>query len=157
PVILFGLDSATRTRDPIDSPNKAALRFGVNVICIGRIRKYPKAVSSKNIFPAPVGDSSWVLRIADPHAVVLQPAKDVVRLGAVDTHVIELRDRKVIALPPGIAAIVGIPNAPVITGDEVIGIVGIRPYVVKISVRAVPNSAEASAAVLAHDQGKVRF
>src|SRR5437879_11113221 len=110
---------------------------------IRRIRIYSKAVSSKNIFPAPIGDSSWVLRIADPHAVVLQPAKDVVRIGAVDTHVIELRDRKVIALPPGIAAIVGIPNAPVITGDEVIGIVGIHPPIVEIALRTVPTSAEA--------------
>src|SRR2546430_4749734 len=75
-------------------------------------------------------------------------------VGVVHAHVIELRNRQIIALPPGIAAIVGIPNAAVITDDEVIGIVGIHPNIVEIPVRSVSDSAETSAAVLAHDQGK---
>ena len=156
-VVLFRLDQTAFERDPIDSPNKAALRFSVNIVCIGRIGKHPESVSSKNIFPAAIGDSARVLRIAYPHAVVLQPAKNVIGVGVVHAHVIELRNRQIIALPPGIAAIVGIPNAAVITDDEVIGIVGIHPNIVEIPVRSVSDSAETSAAVLAHDQGKVRL
>jgi hypothetical protein len=76
------------------------------------------------------------LRVAHPHAVVLQAAENVIRLGVVRTYVIELRNRKIIAFPPGVAAVLGIPNASVIAGDHMISILGIHPHTVEITVCA---------------------
>src|SRR5258708_3397151 len=155
-IIGFRLDQPAFQRDPVDSPNKAALRFGLNVVLlVGRTRKPPEPVPSKKIFPAAVGNPAWILRVAYPHAVVLQTAENVVRISIVRAHVIELRDGKIVPLPPSVAAIVRIPNASVIRGDNVIGIVRIHPHIVKIAVRAVPDSAEALPSVLAHDQREV--
>src|SRR5205807_2597258 len=82
-IILFRLDQFAFQRDPVDSPNKAALRFGVNVVCIGRIGKYPETVSAEKIFPAAVGDSARILRIAHPRAIVLEPAENMIRISVV--------------------------------------------------------------------------
>jgi len=60
----------------------------------------------------------------------------VVGLIHVHTDVIELRDRKVLGLPPTIAAIVRIPETAVVTGDQMIGIVGIDPNIVDAETAA---------------------
>src|SRR5260370_26683789 len=156
-IVWLRLNKLAFQREPIDSPNKAALRFGINIACIGRIGKYPETISAKNIFPVAIVEPARILRVAHPNAVVLQPAEYVIGVGVVHTDVIELRDGKIVALPPGIAAVVGIPNASVIAGDDMVGIIGIHPHVVEIPVRAVPDSAEAPAAILAHNHREVRL
>src|SRR5437763_15473635 len=49
------------------------------------------------------------------------------------------------------------PNASVTAGDDMIAIVGIHPHIMETPVCAVPDHAEASAAILAHNQCKVRL
>ena len=87
----------------------------------------------------------------------MQPAKDVVGMGKVHAHVIKLGNRQVISLPPRASAIVGIPNPAIIPRNQPIGMLGINPDIVKISVRAVGDDAETLAAVIAPDQCAVGF
>src|SRR3712207_9516927 len=65
---------------------------------------------------------------------VLQAAVDAVRIGIIDAHVIELRDRKVVAFPPLRPAIVGIPDAAVIASDDGLGVRRIDPKRVLIAI-----------------------
>src|SRR5207245_1420715 len=64
---------------------------------------------------------------------------------------------EVIAFPPAIAAVKGIPNAAVVAGDYIVGVVRIDPDIVKVSVRAAGDVAEALAAVVARNQRSVRL
>ena len=132
-----------------------ALRFHIDIGCVCGIGKRPEAVSAKQVFPAAIGNPSRVLRIPHPNTVVLQSSKNVIRIGIVDAHVIKLRNRQIVAFPPGVAAVVGVPDAAIVAGDEMIGIVGIYPNRMKIPMRSVANTAKALAAILAHNQGEV--
>src|ERR1700722_6766162 len=148
-VVRFWLDEARLQSEPIDAGDKAALRFRINVTGIGWIRKRPESVSAAKIFPPAIGNPAGILGVAHPHAVVLQPTKNVIRISIVRAHVIELRDRQVVTLPPGVAAIVGVPDASVVAGDEVIGIIGIYPHIVEIAVCSIGDRTEAFSAVFA--------
>jgi hypothetical protein len=44
----------------------------------------------------------------------------VVRIGVVDTHMVELGDRQVIGLPPLVRAVVGNPQAAVVAREHVL-------------------------------------
>ena len=74
-----------------------------------------------------------------------------------DADVIELRDRQVVGLPPGVRPVIGDPHAAVVAGDQCIGIVRIDPDVVEIAVGAVGDVTEALAAIVAEDQAQVRL
>src|SRR5579859_569863 len=141
--------------DAIHAANLTALGFGVNVVGIGRVSKDPKTIAAKQIFPTAVGDAAWVLGIADPVAVVLQTSKDVIWIGVVGADVIKLRNWQVVGFPPTAAAVVGIPEAAVIAGDQVVGVFRIDPDVVEIPVRPASDGAETFSAVFAHDQGQI--
>ena len=91
----------------VDAADLAALRLGVDVVRIGRILPHPEAVAAVHVLPARIGDAAGIGRVADPGAVVLQAAVDVVRVGHVDADVIELRDRQVHHVLPPRAAVVG--------------------------------------------------
>src|SRR5208282_3895445 len=82
-IIGLRLDEAALQREAIDARDKAALRFGVNVARVGWIGKRPKPISATKVFPPAIADPAWILRIAHPHAVVLQPAKHVIRISVV--------------------------------------------------------------------------
>ena len=150
PSLYFGsgLIGTRLVRLAIHPPDLAALRLGVDVVGIARIGEHPEAVAAVEVFPAAAGDAARIRRVADPRAVVLQAAVDVVRAIHVDAHVVELRDRQVVGLPPAIAAVVRIPEAAVVAGDEVVGVVGIDPDVVPVAVAAAADAAEALAAVV---------
>ena len=154
-IVLLRLDDARFQREAIDAGDESALRFGVHVAGVSWIRKHPESISSQKIFPAAIGNPAWILRVAYPDAVVLQTAKDMIRIGVVGAHVIELRDRQVVALPPGVATVVGIPDASIVAGNEMLGIFRIHPHIMKIPVGAIADRAETPAAVFAEDQAKV--
>src|SRR5580765_311151 len=151
-VVGLRLNRAGFQRETIHAADFTALGFGVDVVGIGRIGKYPKAVAAEQVFPAAVSDTAGILRIANPDAVVLQTAENVIRICVVGADVVELRNRQIGALPPTAAAVIGIPDTTVIPSDQVIGVFGIDPDVVKITVRAAADGAETFAAVFAHDQ-----
>ena len=90
--------------------------------------------------------------VADPGAVVLQPAVHVVRPVHVHTHVVELRDRQVLRLPPFVGAVVGIPDAAIVAGDDVVGVARIDPHIMEIAMRAAGDVAKAAASIRAHNQ-----
>src|ERR1700686_1868600 len=136
PIILLGLDAARRESGLIYAANVATLRFGVNVGGIGGIRKDPKSIAAEEIFPAAVGDTARIGRIAHPGTVILQAAVHMVGILHVHAHVIKLRDRKVVALPPGVSAVVGIPNTAIVAGDQMIRVLRVDLDVVKITVGA---------------------
>ena len=104
-VIRQRLNAARLVRLAIDAPDIAALRFGVDVIRIGRIGEHPEAVAAINIFPTIVRDSTRIGRVANPGTVVLQAAVDVIWPIHVEADVIKLRDRQVVRFPPSIAAV----------------------------------------------------
>ncbi len=110
------LDVARLVRVLVHARDRAALVFGVEVVGIGRVGEHPEAVAAVHVLPAAVGDAAGIGRVAHPAAVVLQAAIDVVRILVVDAHVVELRDRQVLALPPLAAAVVALPQAAVVAG-----------------------------------------
>jgi hypothetical protein len=87
------LDVARGHRAPVDAADVAALRLDVDGLRIARVRLRPEAVAAVEVLPALVRDAATVRGVADPGAVVLQAAVDVVRVGHVDGHVVELGDR----------------------------------------------------------------
>ena len=106
----FGLDVARLERVPVDARHRAALRFGIHVIFrIGRVGKGEEAVSAEHALPAAVADAARIGAVAHPVGVVLQAAVDLVRVLRVDGDVVELADRQVVALDPGIRAVVTDP------------------------------------------------
>jgi len=102
-------------------------------------------------------DAAGIFRLAHPGAVVLQPAVHVVRSVHVHAHVVELRDREVVGLPPLVGRVVGIPQAAVVARDQVIGVARIDPHVVEVTVRAARDVAVSSVRVRADDQRPVRL
>src|SRR3984893_6434991 len=81
----------------------------------------------------------------------------MVGISLVHADVIKLGNRQVVALPPGISAIVGIPDTSIVAGDQMIGVIGIDPHIVEVAVGTPGNGAETFAAIFAHDQYKVGF
>src|SRR6266851_10315507 len=116
-IIRLRLDASRFERGPIHAADGTALGLGVYVTWFGGIGKDPESISAIEILPAAVGNAAGVGGIAHPCAVVLETAKHVVGVLHIDADVIKLRDGKVVALPPGVAAVVGIPDATVVSGD----------------------------------------
>jgi len=48
---------------------------------------------------------------------------------------IELRDWKVLLLPPAIPAVVRLPQATVVAADDVLGVLWVDPEIVPVAVR----------------------
>src|SRR4029077_18424581 len=126
----------------MNAANISALRFRVNIIGVRRIRKNPEAVSAEKVLPAIVGYPARILRVTNPRAVVLQSSKNVIRIRLIHADVIKLRNRQVVALPPRISAVVGIPDSTVITCNQMIGIFRIHPYIVKVPMGRATDDAE---------------
>ena len=74
------LDVARLEGAAVHAPDEAALRLGVDEVGIRGIGEHPEAVAAVQVLPAVAGDAARVDRVADPRAVVLQPAIDVVRV-----------------------------------------------------------------------------
>src|ERR1051325_9764629 len=79
-VASSGLDVARVQSFSVDARNRAALRFGVNVIRIGRIGKRVESIASKNAFPLRNADAAEILRAPDPVRIVLQSAINLIRI-----------------------------------------------------------------------------
>src|ERR1700738_194844 len=150
-VIRFGFNETRFQGGAVHAANESALRFGIHIIWIGRICERPETVPAKKIFPAAVGNSSRVLRVASPDAVVLQPPVNMVGIRLVHAYVIKLGNWQVVALPPGVPAIVGIPDPAIGAGDQMIGVIGIDPDIVEVAVGTLGNGAETFAAIFTHD------
>ena len=130
------LDGTDLVSLAVDAADVTALRFGVDVIAVCRIGEHPEAVAAVHVLPSAVGDAARIFGIADPRAVVLKSAVDVIRLVHVHAHMVELRNRQILGLPPLVAGVVGIPESAVVAGNHVIRILWIDPDVVEIPVRA---------------------
>src|SRR5215211_3754826 len=131
-----------------------ALILGIDVICISRILEHPKPIAIVHVFPAMVGDATWVLRVAHPRAVILQTTINAVRIVIVDAYVVKLRYRQVFAFPPFAAAIVGVPHSAVVSHEHYLGIGWIDPHVVAVAVRALKtaNDRKAFPSVFTHNE-----
>src|ERR1700730_5802169 len=81
----------------------------------------------------------------------------MVGISLIHTDVIKLRNRQVVALPPSISAVVGIPDATIIASDQMVGIIGIYPHIMEVAVSTLRNGAETFAAIFTHDQYQVRL
>src|SRR5262245_20601989 len=92
----------------------ASLVFRVDVVWIRRILEHPESIAVEHVFPTMIGDTTRVLRIAHPRAVVLQPAIHLVRVLLVETNVIKLRYRQILSLPRFAAAIVRVPHPAIV-------------------------------------------
>src|SRR5204863_5959488 len=151
-VARLGLDVAVGARPAIDPPDESALRLGIDRVGTARVHQRPESVAPVEILPGRVGDAAGPRRVTHPGAVVLQAAVHLVRVLVVDAHVIELRDGKVVALPPAVAAVVGNPQAAVVSADDMLRILRIDPEIVPVAVRAAAAAAEAAATVLAGNE-----
>src|SRR5207237_4824619 len=119
-----------------------------------RIRHGPEAVAAVEVLPALVGDAARIRRVARPGAVVLEAAVHLVRVLCVHAHVVELRDGKVVRLPPAAAAVVGHPEAAVVAAEDVLRVRRVDPEIVPVAVRPALGAREASPAVLADDEAE---
>ena len=81
----------------------------------------------------------------------------MVGIGLVEAHVVVLRDRQIVRLPPLVRSVEGNPQAAVIAGEDVLGVGGIDEHIVHIAVHAdeAAHGGEALAAILAQDQRAV--
>ena len=154
-VASLGLDVAGGEGAPVDPPDVAALVLGVDGVRVRRILPGPEAVAVVDVLPAAVGDAARIRRIADPGAVILQAAIDLVRVLVVDAHVVELRHGQVGRFPPPAAPVVRKPQPAVVAAHHVLGILRVDPNVVPVAVRAAAALGEAASAVLADDEVQV--
>src|SRR4030095_1565549 len=129
-------DVAGLERLAIYSRNLTPLILCVDVIVIGCVGKGPKTVAIPDILPTTIGNAARIRRITNPGTVVLESAINVIRSVHVNTDVVELRYREVVAFPPAIAAIVRIPDAAIITSNHMVRVVRIDPDVVKVTMRS---------------------
>ena len=151
------LDVARLVRLPVHAANLATLRFRVEVVGVSGVGEHPEAIATVHVLPLVAGDAARVRRRTHPRTVVLQPAVNAVRAVHVDAHVIELRDGKVVRLPPLVAAIIRIPHTAVIGGDDEVRELRIDPDVVEVAVCPTADGAEALAAIGAHDEATPRL
>ena len=151
------LDESRQARATVDAAEEAALRFGIDEVGVGRIGPHPEAVAEIQVVPARIRDAARKRRITGPRTVVLQAAVHLVRVLVVDAHVVELRNRQVVAFPPAIAAVVAVPETAVVAAHHVVRVVRIDPHVVPVAVRAAAGTGEALAAVERDDQREVRL
>src|SRR5579863_6828286 len=91
---------------------------------------------------------------AQPGTVVLQATINLVRIAVIDADMVELRHGKVAGLPPLGAAVVGVPDATVVAGDDVLGVRRVNPKIVDIAVHAreAADGTETPARIVADDQ-----
>src|SRR5271165_3761842 len=87
------LDAAQLVRLAIDAADLAPLRLGVKIIRVRWVSEHPKAIAAVHILPMLIRDPTRILRVADPGAVVLKTAINVIGRVHVDGDVIKLRDR----------------------------------------------------------------
>ena len=118
----------------VDAANLATLRFGVDVGRIRRVFEHPEAIAAIHVFPSGIGHTARIRRVSYPGAVVLETAVDVIRIGVVHAYVIELRDRQIELMLPACAAVFTSPKACVIGCIHDIGIGGIDPHIVKVTM-----------------------
>src|SRR5271166_1266403 len=135
-VVRLRLDATRFQRLAVDPRDESALRFNIGVILVGGIGEREESVASAEVFPAAVRDPAGISGIAYPHAVVLQSPVDMIRIFIVDTDVIELRYGQVVSFQPGVPRIVRIPDAAIIGGNDLVGILRIDPNIVKIAMSA---------------------
>ena len=105
-VLRQRLNAARLERLAIDTSDVTALRFGIDVVIVGSISKDPEAITAVHVLPTVVGNAAGIGRVANPRAVVLQTAVDVVRHVHVEADVIELRNGQVVRFPPAIPAVI---------------------------------------------------
>src|SRR5205085_6191838 len=94
-----------------------------------------------------VGNPARIRGVAYPGTVVLQATVDVIGIGAVNAHVVELRNRQISEVLPKIATILAAPQTAVIARDYGARIARIDPDIVKVAVCAAGNSAESFSAI----------
>ena len=146
--VIVGIrgDASSFQRMSVHAANRAALRFGVDVVGVGWILERPKSIAAINVLPLRVGNAARVGGIAYPCAVVLQTAVDVIRILIIDAHMVELRDWQIQLMLPARASIFAAPQAAIVAGVDDVRIRWINPNVVKIAV-GVGHKGEALAAV----------
>ena len=147
PYCAYGLMERVSCVYAIDAAEFPALRFRIDVVRVGGIFPRPEAVAAVHVLPTRVGDAARVGRIADPGAVVLQAAVDVIGLGVVDADVIELRDRQVHHVLPAMCRHRDCARGRHRRRRRRFGMRGIDPDVVEIAVRAARYRAEAAPAI----------
>src|SRR5437899_12028815 len=110
----------------------------------------------------PAGDDTWCARRAHPRAIVLQSSVDVVGVGHVEAHVIELRHGKVRKESPVCSLIERLVDASVSAHEQLIRILRIDPQRMHVAMHACTrltlahgkSCAETLAPVFAHGEKK---
>src|SRR5688500_6269991 len=147
-VLRRGLNISSLVGLAVNSCDTTTLIFRVDVVGIGRIYKHPKAVASIHVLPATVCDTSRILGVANPGTVILQATVNVIGHVHVHADMIKLRDGQVLGLPPSVASIIRIPKATIITSNHMIGVIGINPHVVEVSMCAPGDVAKTLATIV---------
>src|SRR5579863_277837 len=149
--------AAIGERTPVYPRDISALRLRIRIIGVRGIWENKEAIPPAQILPSAIRYPSGIGRISYPVTVVLHPAIHVVWIRIVHAHVIELGNRQIVALPPIVAPVVGIPNSAVISRDQMIGVVGVHPNIVHVTMHPVRYPAETFSTVLTHDHAQVRL
>src|SRR6516164_3852540 len=63
-IVRSRLDVACFMGVPIYAADFAALVLGIDIVWVGRVGKHPESIAAVHIFPAMIGNATWILRIA---------------------------------------------------------------------------------------------
>ena len=137
PLARDWLDEMLFARDEIGEKRASVLRVRVDEASIHRIDRRLKAVAESRVHDVGVGHAAARIRRARkrPRPVVLRAAEDPVRLAVVDRDVVELADRQVVDVVPGLRAVVREVHAAVVAEHDVLGLAWIDPHRVVVGMR----------------------
>src|SRR5207248_3645880 len=135
----FRADGALMSGAHVAPGDVAVLRLGVHDPGLDVVNGGVKTIATVNHLPVFVGDAVAGERLARaaPATVILQSSADVIGLFVVQRDFIKLADGDDIEEIPIFPCIVTPMDAAVGTGDHVIGIGGIDPHGVIVSVNAM--------------------
>ena len=135
------LDALLLTRAKVPTDQSPALRHRVALHAVVGIGQRREAVAEAHLLPVQVADAAVLpnRRRAAPTAVVLQAAVDVIGHVAVDSHVIELRQRQIGAEAPRMTAVLARVDAAVVAEHHAARVLRVDPQRVMIGVGFVPT------------------
>ena len=143
-----GVDGLLFARAMIVASDLATVRAGIHDLGVRRVGCDVAAFAATHVIPVRAINRAFRAGTGDGHSgVVLLGAVDVIREPVVGNDMVKLRCGLVIHAGPGIAAVSGNSGAAVVAIRETLGIGGIDPQRVIISVRRA-DSAEGLASVI---------
>ena len=144
------LEVAALARSKVTTAHAAVLAFVIDEIRVARVDDAAEAVAASDAEPVEVGGAPVRrARRAAPGTVVLEATVDVVVSPGSDRDVVELPERQLVVVLPGLHPVTRNVDAAVVAQDDPASVRRVDPerVVVDVNVAAVPVVREGLAAV----------